>query len=99
MKRRNGIKILLVLSVLAFALCATFVGSACKQPDPEPEVVLSLSKTQVEMVIGDTEELVATYENGGDAVVTYTSSNEDVATVDEEGVVTALSKTFLSKVL
>ena len=91
MKRRNGIKILLVLSVLAFALCATFVGSACKQPDPEPEVVLSLSKTQVEMVIGDTEELVATYENGGDAVVTYTSSNEDVATVDEEGVVTALS--------
>ena len=54
---------------------------------------VSMNKTDLEMYIGDTETLTFTVSpaNTTDQSATWTSSNTNVATVDENGKVTALS--------
>ncbi len=91
MKKKNGIRILLIMSVLAFALCATFLGASCKDKIIENNVVLQLNKTQMNLVIGDSEQLETTYKNGGNETVIFTSSNEEIVTVNRGGVVTAIN--------
>lgn len=58
-----------------------------------PVTGVSLDKTSIELAEGETESLVATVspDNASDKSVTWSSNNDDVATVDQEGKVTAIS--------
>lgn len=53
---------------------------------------VSLDKTELTLAVGETEMLIATVspENATDATVLWSSSNEEIATVSDTGVVTAL---------
>ena len=53
---------------------------------------VTLNKTSLEMMIGDKEQLIATVEpeNASYKDVTYTSSNTSVATVSDNGLITAI---------
>ena len=55
---------------------------------------VSLDKTELSLTVGDTETLTATVapDNATDKTVTWTSSNSTVATVDQNGVVTAVAR-------
>lgn len=81
----------LVLTLIAgFALMAV----ACNPEDPKVEVMgVSLSKTSVDMVEGDTQSLSATIEpaDATDKTLTWSSGDNDVATVEQSGKVTAVS--------
>lgn len=58
----------------------------------EPVAVLSLNKTALTLKNGDTQKLVATISPASKKInLTWISNNEDVATVDESGLVQALS--------
>ncbi len=89
MKNINFKKILLILTTLIFALSIAFFGASCSNKVIENKVVLSLNKTQINLVIGSSEQLIPTYKNGGNEVVTYASSDDNIATVNRGGVVTA----------
>ena len=58
-----------------------------------PVTAVTLGKDTLSLTVGETATLAATVEpeNATDKTVTWTSSNEDVATVDEDGVVTAVA--------
>ena len=61
--------------------------------DPVPAESVTLSKTSVTLKVGVSETLVATVlpDNATDKTVTWTSSDEEVATVDNAGKITAIS--------
>ena len=65
----------------------------CKGDSTVPVVSITLSKTEAKREIGKTLQLAATIlpENATDKTVTWTSSNESVATVDATGKVTAIA--------
>ena len=58
---------------------------------PAPKSV-TLDKTSLTLNVGETTQMVPTIEAGTVTEFTFTSSNEDVATVSEEGNVVAVSK-------
>ena len=68
-------------------------ASACSQPDSTD--VITLNKTEISSLAVDKTEKLTPYVNGSmvDSVsgMTFTSSNADVATVDAQGVVKAVS--------
>ena len=83
MKKTTFIVIALLVAMLAFVSC---------QSDPVTGV--SLDKTEIKILKGETEKLIATV-SPGDATnkkVTWSSSNPAVATVSEDGTVTAVTK-------
>lgn len=96
-----GPTLVLVLVLVAGVLLYTLIGSGKpgddrpnppKNPtedvDPNtPTVTLSLDQTALELTVGGTGKLAAT---GADQI-TWTSSNTDVATVAEDGTVTAVA--------
>ena len=87
-----GPTLVLVLVLVAGVLLYTLIGSgkpSDDQPDPPntPTVTLSLDQTALELTVGGTGKLAAT---GADQI-TWTSSNTDVATVAEDGAVTAVA--------
>ena len=96
-----GPTLVLVLVLVAGVLIYTLVGSrkpGDDRPDPPknptedvdpntPTVTLSLDQTALELTAGGTGKLAAT----GAAGITWTSSNADVATVAEDGTVTAVT--------
>lgn len=87
-----GPTLVLVLVLVAGVLLYTLIGSGKPgddQPDPPntPTVTLSLDQTALELTVGGTGKLAAT---GADQI-TWTSSNTDVATVAEDGTVTAVA--------
>lgn len=53
--------------------------------------VIKVETAEVDVKVGDTYTLDISFENVGDFGIAYESDNEDVATVDENGVVTAVS--------
>lgn len=55
---------------------------------------IELDETSLTLKVGDTKTLVATVnpENASDKTITWTSSNPDVASVDEGGTITAIEK-------
>lgn len=55
-----------------------------------PEVEITLSTYALELLVGDEEVVTATV-TGSDDTLIWISSNEDIAVVDEEGVITAIS--------
>ncbi|MCQ2798993.1 MAG: Ig-like domain-containing protein [Bacilli bacterium] len=57
---------------------------------PKPIIEVTLSNDG-NLILGKTLQLTSTIINADDPTVIYTSSNEDVATVDENGLVTALN--------
>ena len=59
---------------------------------PVPEISISLDKEAEELEVGKTLIITATVENQGDNGLTWSSSDESVATVDNEGKVTAVSE-------
>ncbi len=60
---------------------------------PVPVQAISLNKTTLDMIVGDSETLIATItpENATDKTVTWRSSDRAIATVSETGEVTAVS--------
>ena len=62
-------------------------------PAPIPVTDISLNKTALTLAVGDTETLIAAImpEDATNKTVTWTSSSNAVATVDADGVVTAVS--------
>ena len=94
-----GPTLVLVLVVVAGVLLYTLVGgrkpsddrppkNPTEDVDPNtPAVTLTLDQTALELTAGGTGKLVAT---GADQI-TWTSSNTDVATVAEDGTVTAVA--------
>ena len=78
-------------ALLLLATVAVFI-SACEK-DPVIVTEVSLNKTTLVLEIGASEPLVATVvpDNADDKSVTWTSSNEGVADVNESGEVTALA--------
>ena len=67
---------------------------AMQAPTPDPIAVTSveLNKSDLELTIGETETLIATVapENADDKSIGWTSDKESVATVDDNGKVTAV---------
>lgn len=96
-----GPTLVLVLVLVAGVLLYTLIGSGKTgndRPDPPknptedvdpntPAVTLTLDQTALELTAGGTGKLTAT---GADQI-TWTSSNTDVATVGEDGTVTAVT--------
>ena len=96
-----GPTLVLVLVLVAGVLLYTLIGgrkTGDDRPDPSknptedvdpntPAVTLTLDQTALELTAGGTGKLAAT---GADQI-TWTSSNADVATVDEDGTVTAVA--------
>ena len=82
MKIKNLLlSLILVISLFAFA--------GCKENAPyEVEYNLSLNAAEVTLEVDQTFNVVATY---GDEQIVYTSSNEEVATVDAAGKIIAES--------
>ncbi|MCD8183424.1 MAG: Ig-like domain-containing protein [Bacteroides sp.] len=77
-------------------LCATVLFASCKDDDdPAPVAVssVSLNKATLSIVAGTTETLTATIapDNAADKAVSWQSSNTAAATVNEDGVVTAVA--------
>ncbi len=62
-------------------------------PDIIPATGITLNKTQLNLIEGDTFTLIATItpENATDKTVTWMSTNRSIATVSDGGVVTAIS--------
>lgn len=90
MKRRL---ITLFTILLSFSLIATY--SCKKEKDKSVAVTeVRLNKTATTLVEGDTEELIATVmpENATDKGIEWKSSDESVATVSQNGLVTALKE-------
>ena len=88
--RRNG--------TYGFACYASSTGGALslykKVSEPTVEVTgISLNKESISLEVGATETLIATIspEDATNQTVTWSSSNEDVVTVADDGVVTAKS--------
>ena len=71
------------------ATCAVTVTAA-----PVPVTGVSLNKDSLALGVGDSETLTATVapDNATNQAVTWTSSDSTVATVDQNGVVTALAR-------
>ncbi|MBQ3493284.1 MAG: Ig-like domain-containing protein [Clostridia bacterium] len=82
MKFRNLLlSLILVISLFAF--------TSCKKNAPyEIEYNLSLNVAEVTLELDQTFNVVATY---GDEQILYTSSNQEIATVDTSGKITAKS--------
>ena len=81
----------------ALLFAASIIFTACRDNEPCLSVTdVTLNRTTLELVIGETETLIATVmpEDADDKTVTWTSGNETIAKVDENGVVTAVSEGF-----
>lgn len=84
-------------SILAFTSCGKDKGedsspsnSAPSQPGTDVTVSdFELSKNNAEMVLGDELLLVAIYDKTEDTPVVWTSSNPSIASITQEGIVTA----------
>ena len=72
-----------------------FILFGCKKEPKEVEVTaVTISQPTAEMIIGETAQLQVSIvpTNATDKTVTWTSSNQSVATVSESGLVTAISE-------
>ena len=73
---------------LAIVTICIALFSACKEPVTD----VTLNKNELHLIIGETETLIATIQpaNASNDKVTWTSNNPDVATVNDNGLVTAM---------
>ena len=73
------------------------INATCEitvSPEPIPVTGISLNQTTLAIEVGKTETLIATIEpeNATNKNIIWNSSDESIATVSEEGVVTAISE-------
>ncbi|MDE7420814.1 MAG: Ig-like domain-containing protein [Muribaculaceae bacterium] len=68
-------------------------GDAGDDNPETPEITVALDKASVETEVGETVQLTASYlpEDAEDVVLAWSSSDEAIATVDENGLVTAIA--------
>ena len=82
-------------AILFAALLVLGLGSCnkeCKDIIPQP-TALTLTPSAVSLKVGDTQQLTATVEpTDQNYTVTFTSDNEQVATVDAKGLVKAVAE-------
>ena len=97
MKTTKLLKSILIptLGISAIGTIAA-VSTSCGQANPDPDIIhvtsVELDKTSATLTIGDTETLTATVlpENATDKSVTWSTSDWNVATVNQNGIVTAV---------
>lgn len=97
-ERRRGPNILgpalvVVLLLLAALLAYTYFGDQIRawfnrDDNPEPEIQLSVEPASMELSVGEIRLLSVS----GEETVVWSSSDESVATVDEQGSVTAIGE-------
>ena len=82
----------------ALALCAFVAIAGCgEKPDPTPDKVavtsVELDHSAIVLTVGETAQLAATVqpENASYKALGWTSSNDGIATVDKNGLVTAVA--------
>ena len=83
-----------ILTVLSIAVYASAILASCVEtPSEEPVTGVRLSDSEIELIEGQTHNLTATVlpESATDKALEWKTSNSDVATVDENGYVTAVS--------
>lgn len=84
------VKRLITTVLIAFTLLLSMIGcGGVEFTNGNTIYEISLSKTEITVEVGATEKLHAQY--GVDGEITFTSSNESIATVDASGVVTGVS--------
>ena len=91
----EGTAIITVITQDGARTATSTVTVVSQEQEQEVSVAsVSLNITETTLTIGDTKELVATVEpyNATNQNVTWTSSNPDIATVDENGRVTAVAQ-------
>jgi hypothetical protein len=95
--RTKWLRGLSVAAVAAFALAAcedTVVNVPPVEPPPPPPITITATPAQMDLVVGQTQQVVATVTGGAEGTsraVNFSSSNTNVATVDAQGVVTAVA--------
>ena len=97
MKRKLKQNIAL-FSTLALLMTPGVVLAADPTPTPTPsespavndKVTLTLDKTKLELTVGETATLTATVTNATDTSVSWSSSDNSIATVDSTGKITAV---------
>lgn len=83
--------------LLAACICSTPLTAFCTVPDTVyaySQLIASLREVSVfkdTLAIGETAQLELTWSNGAHPEVTYSSSDESVATVSQEGIVTGIA--------
>lgn len=87
---------LLLLAALSLSLFAALAGCGDKTPatTPEPEEPTShfaFAEKSLTLYVGDSTATVVTALTAGESVTSYTSNNTEVATISDDGVITALS--------
>ncbi len=82
----------------ALAAIAAFGLTACEDtvvdvpPQPTPAITITVTPAQLNLDVGQTQQVVATVSNTDNKTVTFSSSNAAVATVDASGTVTGVSE-------
>ena len=81
-------------TITAKATDGSNVNATCKVEVTQQVADISLNKTELSLYIGREEKLTATVnpDNANDTTLTWSSDNEDVATVDQNGNVKAISQ-------
>ena len=86
---------LLKLTAIMLIIAGVFTACSCIEIEKSlvPVTNITLNKSSLVLAVGETEMLVAIVapENATNKTITWTSNNENVATVDENGKVTAIS--------
>ena len=84
-------KSIVLLALPLLALAVTGCEKKNRNPSAQVEASIILNKTSLVLEVGGSETLTATTANG-EGGVTWASSNTDVATVDANGLVTAVAR-------
>ena len=89
----NGFQISYIETLKNSNVCIKAFTKYVEQPNEIPVTGVSLNKESIVITEGETETLVATVlpENSTNPSVTWTSSNNNIATVSGDGVITAVS--------
>ncbi len=90
-------KLLLILSLCLLAVCMAFSVVACNDSDeeqtpPPASASMTVSPQNMELVIGDTKDVLVDYDFVQGAKLTFASADTAVATVDELGKVQGVNK-------
>lgn len=87
-------KLLIVFMTVCAALCCAIAFSACSGSKTVAVESVTLDSTSVSLTVGETYQLTATVspDNATDKTVSWTSGTESVATVSDEGLVTAVTE-------
>lgn len=84
---------LLVLPLIALSLLLANCDESCSEPDePKHETTLTLSPQSAQLKVGQTLQLTATVEPKTKQSVHFSTSNNNIATVNENGLVTAVAE-------